>query len=451
MAQIRGEIPPYGAGAIKRGGSSAANVEQPRLPSKGTDNKEPDVSGRDSFGLDQALRACNVEVRWNTRGARTEVLIHTVDPSADMTGPKWERVTDRSEAWLRERIAEKTCPGKDGPVPMHFSDAGWKRTLLALLSRIEVDPFLEWLEELPAWDSQERVDSTFHRMFGAEDTPLAGWAARYILCGAIHRAYNPGAKLDQMVVLVGDQGIGKSTFAKELLPPEHQAEWFSDALHLDANPKEQVEALDGRVIVESSELSGLGASGMDELKSFISRADDGAIRRAYARYTTPSPRRCILIGTSNSTDCLPNDPTGLRRFVPIQLQHACFVEAVMHQFREQLWAEAMEAYHDMDDPFTDIGLPADPTHKLRIEAVKVAELYRREDEVLEHRIRNMWHTADGLSMDEIAKQVELSTEIAKDTRLTKRLGHGAPQCRMDETTHHGGQAVVQGRMTPTWS
>ena len=34
------------------------------------------------------------------------------------------------------------------------------------------------------------------------------------MLGAINRAYYPGCKFDYMPVLVGEQGVGKSTFLK---------------------------------------------------------------------------------------------------------------------------------------------------------------------------------------------------------------------------------------------
>ena len=60
----------------------------------------------------------------------------------------------------------------------------------------------------------------------------------------MQRAYRPGCKLDEMPVLIGAQDAGKITLLrKTLLPPDHQADWFSDGLHLAADPKVRAEAL----------------------------------------------------------------------------------------------------------------------------------------------------------------------------------------------------------------
>jgi predicted P-loop ATPase len=53
--------------------------------------------------------------------------------------------------------------------------------------------------------------------------------------------HNPGIKFDTMIVLNGDQGIGKSTLIAKL-----GGEWYSDSLNLsDMNDKTSAEKLQG--------------------------------------------------------------------------------------------------------------------------------------------------------------------------------------------------------------
>ena len=78
-----------------------------------------------------------------------------------------------------------------------------------------------------------------------ERLPLAEWAGRFMVLGAIWRAYQPGEKLDEMPVLIGRGGIGKSTCTRFLLPAD-RGEWFSDGLHLAADSKVRAEALTGQ-------------------------------------------------------------------------------------------------------------------------------------------------------------------------------------------------------------
>ena len=58
-----------------------------------------------------------------------------------------------------------------------------------------------------------------------------------------------------MVVLSGKGGIGKST-ALRLALPQHLEGLFGDGLHLAAREQDRAVALQGRVIVEASEMAG---------------------------------------------------------------------------------------------------------------------------------------------------------------------------------------------------
>ena len=359
-------------------------------------------------------------MRWNERAQCAEIKGDVWIAHLDATEPNWERLTDRREALLRERVALITAPGKDGPAPMTYSDAAWRRTFLAVLARRSVDPFLEWLAALAPWDGVERIDNTLSAYFCADDDPLSRWTSRYILLGAILRAHAPGAKLDQMVVLIGPQGIGKSAFIRELLPPDEQSEWFADGINLADDSKRLVEALDGRVLVEVAEMAGSTRAELEALKAFISRTDDGSIRRAYMRNATPSPRRCMLVGTTNDETCLPNDSTGLRRFVPIRLKRGCDIEAELHEQREQLWAEALDVFDNMEDPRRRISLPANPADPLRCAAADAAEEHRHRDDILEDKVAKMSMPQCGQTLEEIFRLLEIEDK-ALDRRLQMRL------------------------------
>ena len=139
------------------------------------------------------------------------------------------------------------------------------------------------------------------------------------------------------------QGIGKSALLLNIFPPEH-AGWMNDGLHLAADPKVRAEALLGRVVVEAGEMAGSTRADLESLKAFVSRQDDGGVRLAFRRNPEPAPRRCIIVGTSNRLDVLPNDPTGNRRFVPVVLNPPTqAVEGYLTLHRDQLWYFSKEA------------------------------------------------------------------------------------------------------------
>ena len=192
-----------------------------------------DVAGRPSERLEVALHRCGVTVRYNTRAARAEYQHwqprNRLDDADDrrfemcamqMTTP-WEGWTDPTTAHVKEVLAAhfryERADGKKAP--LKFGGEAWHNALGALMYRREVDPFVEWIEDLPAWDDTPRLDTWLERAFTiSERLSLAQWASRYILLGAIVRAYEPGTKLDETPILIGTGGIGKSTSLRHLLP-----------------------------------------------------------------------------------------------------------------------------------------------------------------------------------------------------------------------------------------
>ena len=366
---------------------------------------------RNADGLEAALTDLDVRVRYNTRAQAAEYQ--------DSTGPDWYRVSDRREGHLQEAIAARfTTPrGK----PLVFGRETWLRCLNALLYVREVDPFREWLEALPAWDGAERTAGWLAEVFDVRPDPLCQWAARCMFLGAVARTFEPGYALHETVVLVGPQNAGKSTACRFMLPqtPEAAA-WFSDGLNLAGDDQRRAEALLGRVIVEASELTGATRAELESLKAFLTRNDDGNVRLAYRRNTETLLRQCIIVGTTNNDQALPNDPSGNRRFVPVRVWPGKRghegVRAYLTEHREQLWAEALALFADGVSPRLPPELEA---------AQKVAaEYHRRRDDILEDRLAEWLATAPAaFTLAAAAEGCGLASSAgALPQRDTKRLG-----------------------------
>ena len=71
------------------------------------------------------------------------------------------------------------------------------------------------------------------------DTELTREAGRRFLIGAVRRSFDPGCVHDWIPVLVGAQGLGKSSMLRELVSPAR--EWFSDGTQLDGDSKTKME------------------------------------------------------------------------------------------------------------------------------------------------------------------------------------------------------------------
>ena len=200
--------------------------------------------------------------------------------------------------------------------------------------RNEFDPVAEYLRGL-RWDGLGRLDRWLSSYLGAKDNPLNRAFGRKTLLAAIRRVFHPGCKFDQMLVLEGPQGAGKSTAWKILASEEN----FSDAGVKWDDARQQRETAGGVWIHEVAELVGLRKADVEAIKSFLSRQNDRT-RAAYDHFTSDQLRRCIFVGTINATgNGYLTDPTGARRFWPVEVGRINL--ARLKEDRDQIWAEAV--------------------------------------------------------------------------------------------------------------
>lgn len=87
--------------------------------------------------------------------------------------------------------------------------------LRIVLNQNKYHPIKNMIEGIE-WDHKPRIKELLCKWLGVEDEPYAYEASRLIFAGGIHRIYNPGCKFDDMIVLIGRQGEGKSTFVRWL-------------------------------------------------------------------------------------------------------------------------------------------------------------------------------------------------------------------------------------------
>jgi predicted P-loop ATPase len=199
----------------------------------------------------------------------------------------------------------------------------------------KLHPVREWLLGLE-WDKVSRIDNWLSVYAHVHDTAYSRACGRKLLCAAVARVLNPGCKFDHVVVLEGDQGIGKSMLCKIL-----GGEWYGDFV-VDPHNKDTIAALQGKWIVELSEMEVTKRADANALKAFISRQSD-KVRLAYGRMALEFPRQCVFIGSINpeGDGTWLKDGTGNRRFWPVRIAGRVDMQG-LKDVREQLFAEAVE-------------------------------------------------------------------------------------------------------------
>lgn len=214
-----------------------------------------------------------------------------------LNGVPWTDADDSSMRWYIEKTYGIYSRGK-------LDDA-----VQAAMQQNAFHPIRNYLNGL-TWDGEQRAERLFVEVFGAEDDEYTRAVTRKWLTGAVSRVMRPGCKFDNMIVLVGAQGIGKSYMGKLL-----GKDWYSDTFNTFQG-KESYEQLNGVWIIEMGELSAMKRAEVEGIKLFISKQED-TYRAAYAHHTKENKRQCVFYGTTNDDDFL-RDRTGNRRFWPIR-------------------------------------------------------------------------------------------------------------------------------------
>ena len=204
------------------------------------------------------------------------------------------------------------------------------------MDRHRTDVLRDYLDGL-RWDGTRRVDELLVKYLKADDTPYVRAVTRKTLVAAVARGMDPGCKFDNVLTLVGEQGIAKSMLAGVLGGP-----WYNDNIQAFVG-KEAAEQLRGVWIVEIPEVDRFSAKyEAAAVKQFITRQDD-IYREAYGRRTTPHPRRCIFIASTNEPNFLTDAVN--RRWWIVQC-HATQSDrgadiSELSRDRDQVWAEAV--------------------------------------------------------------------------------------------------------------
>jgi len=220
-----------------------------------------------------------------------------------------------------------------------------KKILSALEMTADVNkfnPFIDMLNSVQ-WDNVNRLENLLPDYMGAIKCDYTTECIKILMLGVISRAFSPGTKFDYSIVLIGPQGIGKSTFFQKLCCSN---EWYLENIKSLYNEKEAAEKIQGKLIVEFNEMLGLGNN--EIAKSFLTQlADD--YREPYSRRVEKRKRTCVFVATTNKNDFL-TDKTGNRRYLPIEccvkpIKKSLFCDdkALKAEFL-QVWAEVYEIY-----------------------------------------------------------------------------------------------------------
>ena len=308
-----------------------ANDNQPQAVDFYTPLVDINSKGKPLATIENVAEICarlNVTVRYNVISKEEELLI----PNESML---IDNRANASLAWLESWCARFSMPtDKLGGFITYLADKN------------PHNPVANWITSKP-WDGTPRLQQLFDTVVPVEvkhlpdgrklsDVLILRW-----MLSALAAAFEPdGVSAHGILVLQGDQYLGKTMWFKQLVPTELGV--LQDGMILRPDDRDSVKQVCSFWLVELGELDAtFRKSDIAALKSFITRKQD-VLRRAYARKESTFARRTVFFGSVNPREYL-HDVTGNRRYWTIECQNLDLA-AQRTLDMQQVWAEALELY-----------------------------------------------------------------------------------------------------------
>ena len=252
-----------------------------------------------------------------------------------------------------------------------FSNQAMLDGMETFFSERSYNPVMEYMERAAEnWDGRKRINQMLQVYLGAEDIDLVSKIAEMWLVGAVAKVYEPYAKFDYVLDLVGGQGVGKTSLLQKL-----GGEWYTDAVTDFAN-KDNYDIMLKALIVNDDEMVASNRMSFAETKAFISKTSL-RFRKPYMKRTEEFAKNFVLARTTNQKEYL-KDKTGERRFLSVmadtsrQKKHPMEIEP---ETIEQIWGEAVTIYKAGAD------LMFDKETEERLEIYREKFMYRDEVEL----------------------------------------------------------------------
>jgi predicted P-loop ATPase len=326
-----------------------------------------------------------------------------------------------------DEVSDATVSGIRVDLEKRFAitprDADTAKAIELVAGRNGFHPVRDSLSAL-VWDGERRLDSVAIKILRVEpdveeESALVGLLVRRWFISLVARPFMPGCKVDTALILQGAQGVGKSTFFRELA-----REFFSDTeMALD---KDAMMQLRGAWIYEWAELENVTRrQEVARVKAFLTSRED-KYRPPFGRAPVSVKRSGVIVGTTNREDFLC-DPSGSRRFWVIPVRGVDLER--LRSCREQLLAEAVAAYRS-----------GEPWWLSESEEVRRAELAARfadadpwDEDVLAYaertdavRTRDVLVDVLGVTLERIDRRADMRV-----ANILRRHGFTPRQFRMD--------------------
>ena len=251
----------------------------------------------------------------------------------DLSFKEWQPLTDRQ---LKSIVVEQMKEGGES----------WMNDIRIYIESAHVkdyNPVLEFLAGCGDWDRKANYIEDFARRLPTDYALWPKYFHRWFLAMVaqaldINRDYG-----NSMVpMLIGSEGIKKSVFCKNILPPSMR-EYYMDDIKM--GNAEQVERVLGRMWLVCIEEYNAKTSGEQAKIKRILTEKDVQVRKMRSAEYTMTPRLCSFIATTNDPTPL-SSAEGNRRYLCVEVKGEIDMsERVPYK---QMFAQAVSELRDPD-------------------------------------------------------------------------------------------------------
>ena len=291
----------------------------------------------------------------------------------------------------------------------------------------EYDPFKSYFGKLPAWDGET---DPIGQLAATVDTTcpeywvkcLKKWLVAVVACAINERKAN-----HTVLLLSGAQGLGKTTWLRNLVPPVLRNYVYSG--NLDPTAKDSSLLMSDCFLIILDELSGQSRVELNQLKALITK-DSILERRPYARNAETFVRRASFAATVNDSQIL-TDRTGSRRFLCFETLRIDYTSGIDHA---AIYAQALGLYKQgfrywfADKDITEINENNEPFQQSSPEAELLFTYFRKPVRFEVYIL---------LSTSEIMAKIAERTRYSVTTMSVNQLGKVLKSAGFESQKRHG--------------
>lgn len=275
----------------------------------------------------------NIRLRHNVITGRVEYLMTADGTDAEAENVVWQCVNDRvvNSLWrrmsetMRVNIADIYRVIESDHVPLH-------------------NPFVDYLDSLPPSDGgtshisqlaatiRIRGDDRKQRLW---ETYLTKWLVAMVAAWIDDSVVN-----NVILVLIGEQGVYKTTWFNYLLPPLLR-KYFYTKTNASRMGRDDLLVLAQYALVCCEEIDSMKPSEVNQLKAAVTMSSIDE-RAAYAHYHEHRPHIASFCATGNNVQFL-SDTSGNRRWLPFEVESIVSPRMVPFDY-DGIFSEVLQLY-----------------------------------------------------------------------------------------------------------